>query len=125
MKQVYSSNQAPKAIGPYVHATSHAGVLYVSGQLGIDANTGELAQGVEAQAICSLNNLKAILETAGSSLDQVLKTTIFLADMNDFAAVNKIYAEFFSEPYPARSTIQVAGLPKGGLVEIECVAALS
>lgn len=125
MKEVYSANEAPKAIGPYVHATSHAGVLYVSGQLGIDVATGELAEGVEAQTICSLNHLKAILETAGSSLNQVLKTTIFLADMKDFAVVNKIYGEFFGEPYPARSTIQVAGLPKGGLVEIECIAALS
>lgn len=124
MKEVYSSNQAPKAIGPYVHAASHADVLYVSGQLGIDVSTGELANGIEAQTVCSLNNLKAILETAGSSLNQVLKTTIFLADMNDFATVNKIYGEFFAEPYPARSTIQVAGLPKGGLVEIECVAVL-
>lgn len=125
MKKVIISPNAPAAIGPYVHATVHDNTVYVSGQLGIDLKTGEFPQGVEAQATCSLNNLKAILETAGSSLEHVLKTTIFLADMNDFAVVNKIYGDFFKEPYPARSTIQVARLPKDALVEIECIAALS
>lgn len=125
MKKVIISPNAPAAIGPYVHATVHENTVYVSGQLGIDLKTGEFPQGVEAQATCSLNNLKAILETAGSSLEHVLKTTIFLADMNDFAVVNKIYGDFFKEPYPARSTIQVARLPKDALVEIECIAALS
>lgn len=125
MKKVIISPNAPAAIGPYVHAAVHENTVYVSGQLGIDFNTGEFPEGVEAQATCSLNNLKAILESAGSSLENVLKTTIFLADMNDFAVVNSIYGDFFKEPYPARSTIQVARLPKDALVEIECIAALN
>ena len=125
MKKVILSPNAPAAIGPYVHAAIHDNTVYVSGQLGIDVKTGEFPKGVEAQTTCSLNHLKAILESANSSLDNVLKTTIFLADMNDFAVVNKIYGNFFKEPYPARSTIQVARLPKDALVEIECIAALN
>src|SRR5512142_3231575 len=113
---------APKAIGPYSPALSAGGTLYCSGQLGLDPETGELARGVRSQADRALRNLEALLAAAGLGLADVVKTTIFLADMADFAAVNEVYASRFSAPYPARSTVQVAALPKGGLVEIEAIA---
>ncbi len=122
MKKAVSTAQAPAAIGPYSQAISHGGLLYTSGQLGLDPETGVLAEGVEAQARQALCNLGHILEAAGSGFDRVLKTTVFLTHMADFAAVNKIYAEFFTEPFPARSCVAVAQLPKDGLVEIETVA---
>nr|WP_310550593.1 RidA family protein [Paenibacillus sp. YX.27] len=121
-KKQVATKQAPGAIGPYSQAVIAGHWVYTSGQLGLDPATGELAEGVEAQARQSLNNLKAILEEAGASLDQVVKTTVFLKDMNDFAAVNAVYSSFFSEPYPARSAVEVARLPKDGLLEIEAVA---
>ncbi|MDE6960528.1 MAG: RidA family protein [Lachnospiraceae bacterium] len=121
-KEIVFTEQAPKAVGPYVQAVREGNIVYCSGQLGIDVDAGSLAEGVEAQAHCSMKNLGAVLEAAGSSYKKVLKTLIFLTDMNDFAAVNKIYESYFDGDYPARSCVQVAALPLGGLVEIECVA---
>jgi len=120
--QTIASADAPKAIGPYSPAVLAGGTLYCSGQLGMDPASGELALGVKAQAERAILNLKALLSAAGLGLADVVKTTIFLASMADFAVVNEVYAANFAQPYPARSTIQVAGLPKGGLVEIEAVA---
>lgn len=121
-REVISTQKAPGAVGPYVQAVKTDGMVYCSGQLGIDVNVGKLADGVEAQAHCSMKNLGAILEAAGSSYKNIVKTTIFLADMDDFAVVNKIYESYFGGDYPARSCFQVAKLPLGGLVEIECIA---
>ncbi len=120
--ETISSAQAPKAIGPYSQAILAGGMLYCSGQLGIDPASGELAVGVKAQAERAILNMKAVLGAAGLGLGDVVKCSLFLASMADFAVVNEVYAASFSTPFPARSTIQVAGLPKGGLVEIECVA---
>lgn len=122
-KQVISTTAAPGAIGPYSQAVQIGDFVFTSGQLGLIPETGQLAEGVEAQATQSLRNVSAILEAAGSSLDKVIKTTVFLKDMNDFAKVNEIYGSFFAEPYPARSAVEVARLPKDGLVEIEVIAA--
>ncbi|WP_044480252.1 RidA family protein [Paenibacillus antibioticophila] len=121
-KQVISTTQAPGAIGPYSQAVQIGNLLFASGQLGLIPETGQLAEGVEAQTTQALNNVKAILSEAGLGLEHVVKTTVFLADMNDFAKVNEIYGGFFSQPYPARSAVQVARLPKDGLVEIEVIA---
>ncbi|MDD6073744.1 MAG: RidA family protein [Clostridium sp.] len=121
-KEVISTKHAPGAVGPYVQAVKIGGMVYCSGQLGIDVSTGKLPEGVEAQTHCSMKNLGAILEAAGSDYKRVVKTTIFLADMGDFAAVNQIYQSYFDGEYPARSCFQVAKLPLGGLVEIECIA---
>lgn len=123
-REVVFTDKAPKAVGPYVQAVKSNGMVYVSGQLGIDVAAGGLAEGVEAQAHCSMKNLGEILKAAGSDYKNVVKTTIFLTDMNDFAAVNKIYESYFGGDFPARSCIQVAKLPLGGLVEVECVAEL-
>ena len=119
------STQAPAAIGPYSQAIdSGAGLVFVSGQLPIDPATGAFPQGgVQEQTRQSLTNARAILEAAGLGLNNVVKTTVFLADMADFAAMNEIYAQFFAAPYPARSAVAVKTLPKGALVEIECIAA--
>jgi 2-iminobutanoate/2-iminopropanoate deaminase len=113
---------APAAIGPYSQGIAIDGLVFCSGQLGLDPATGALVEGVEAQAERSLQNLAAVLGAAGLSMADVAKTTIFLADMGDFAAVNAVYARFMPDPPPARSTVAVAALPKGGLVEIEAVA---
>jgi len=113
---------APGAIGPYSQAIAVDDLLFCSGQLGLDPATGELVEGVEAQTERSLKNLVAILDAAGMGMSDVVKTTIFLADIDDFAAVNAVYARFMPEPPPARSTVQAAALPKGGLVEIEAIA---
>ena len=118
-----STKSAPAAIGPYSQATEANGFVFASGQLGIDPATGNFCgESVEAQAEQALKNLKAVLEAAGTGLDKVVKTTIFLKDMGDFAVVNNIYASFFREPFPARACVQAAALPKNGLVEIEAVA---
>lgn len=122
MKQIIATTHAPGAIGPYSQATSYDKLVMISGQLPIDMATGELAQGIQAQTKASLENLKNILAAAGSSLDNVLKTTVFLSDMNNFAAMNSVYAEYFPQNSPARSTVEVARLPKDALVEIECMA---
>ena len=122
MKQINTKN-APAAIGPYSQAVSSGGFIFVSGQLPIDPATGEFPEGgVDAQTRQSLTNIKSILEEAGSGLDKVLKTTVLLADMGDFASMNGVYAEFFGTPYPARCAFAVKTLPKGALVEIECIA---
>ncbi len=123
MKQI-STNEAPGAIGPYSQAIEANGFVYVSGQLPIDPETGIFPEGgVKEQTRQSLLNARAILRAAGADLDCVVKTLVFLSDMNDFAAMNEVYSEFFSAPYPARSAVAVKTLPKGALVEIECVAA--
>jgi 2-iminobutanoate/2-iminopropanoate deaminase len=116
------TNAAPAAIGPYSQAIQAGGLVFTAGQLGLDPTAGELADGAAAQADRALRNLSAILDAAGTSLERVVKTTIFLADMADFAAVNEVYASHFSPPYPARSTVAVKTLPKDALVEIEAVA---
>jgi 2-iminobutanoate/2-iminopropanoate deaminase len=124
MKPV-STQLAPAAIGPYSQAVdSGAGLVFLSGQLPIDPATGAFPEGgVREQTRQSILNAKAILEAAGLSLARVVKTTVFLADMGDFAAMNEVYAQFFAEPFPARSAVAVKTLPKGALVEIECIAA--
>lgn len=124
-KNVIHTDMAPKAIGPYSQAIRTDSMVYTAGQIGLDPATGELiGSTVEEQTRQALTNIRNVLEAAGSSIGQVVKTTVFLKDMNDFAKMNAIYAEFFGENPPARSTIAVAGLPKGGLVEIEAVALL-
>ena len=122
MKAINTKN-APAAIGPYSQAIEVNGFVYTSGQLPIDPATGEFAgSDVKSQAEQSLKNVKAILDEAGLTMKNVVKTTVFLADMADFAAMNEVYSTYFSEPYPARSAVAVKTLPKGALVEIECVA---
>lgn len=122
--KVVNTNKAPKAIGPYSQAIEANGLIITSGQLPIDPATGEFAPGgIKEQTRQSLTNAKAILEEAGIGLGNVMKTTVFLSDMNDFAAMNEVYAEFFSEPFPSRSAIAVKTLPKNALVEVECIAA--
>lgn len=122
-KESLNVNGAPAAVGPYSHAVKANGFIYVSGQLGLNPATGTLADGVEAQTRQSLENIKTILEGCGSDLRHVIKTGIFLDNMDDFAAVNVIYGEYFAEDLPARSCVEVARLPKDGLVEIEVIAA--
>jgi 2-iminobutanoate/2-iminopropanoate deaminase len=125
MKQRIDTPNAPAAIGPYSQAIdSGHGLVFVSGQLPIDPATGAFPEGgVKEQTRQSLTNARAILEAAGLSLANVVKTTVFLADMGDFAAMNEVYAEFFAEPFPARSAVAVKTLPKNALVEVECIAA--
>ncbi|MGE5376006.1 MAG: RidA family protein [Bacteroidota bacterium] len=125
-KKIVSTEKAPKAIGPYSQAIGIDGFIFTAGQVGLDPATMELVEGgIEAQTRQVLTNLTRVLEAADSGLNLVVKTTVFLQNMTDFAAMNAIYAEFFPEKPPARSTVQVAGLPKGALVEIECVALLN
>ena len=113
---------APAAVGPYSHAVKAGKTLYISGQLGLDPVSGELVEGVEAQARVALENLKSVLSAAKMEMADVVKTTVFLKDMGDFAAINAIYAEAFGDTKPARSCVAVAALPKGGLFEIEAIA---
>lgn len=122
MKEIIFTETAPKAIGPYSQATATETLVYTSGQLGIDVATGKLAEGVENQAHCAMKNLGELLKAKGLGYASIVKTTIFLKDLADFATVNAVYASYFIGEYPSRSTIQVAALPLGGLVEIECVA---
>ncbi|QJB58070.1 RidA family protein [Pseudodesulfovibrio sp. zrk46] len=119
------TDKAPAAVGPYSQATKAGGTLYVSGQLGIIPGEGKLAEGFEAQTKQALENLKAIVEEAGSSLEKVMMVDIFVTDMGKFADLNAIYSEYFTDHKPARAAIEVAGLPLGGLVEIKCVALCS
>jgi 2-iminobutanoate/2-iminopropanoate deaminase len=122
--KVINTKNAPAAIGPYSQAIEVNGFVYTSGQLPINPETGEFAgSDIKSQTEQSLKNVKAILEEAGLTMQNVVKTTVFLADMADFAAMNEVYSSFFSEPYPARSAVAVKTLPKAALVEIECVAA--
>lgn len=123
MKQISTQN-APAAIGPYSQAIEVNGFVYTSGQLPIDPATGAFPEGgVKEQTRQSILNVKAILEEAGLALSNVVKTTVYLADMGDFAAMNEVYSQFFAQPFPARSAIAVKALPKGALVEVEVVAA--
>lgn len=122
-KKVVITDQAPAAIGPYSVGIIGGGFLFTAGQLGIDPQTGNLVEGgIEAQTRQALKNLSAILQASGTSLQNVVKTTVFLQDMKDFALMNAVYGEFFVDQPPARSAIQVAALPKNGMVEIEAVA---
>ena len=121
-KTIIKTENAPKAIGPYSVATATEELVFTSGQLGIVPETGDLAEGIEAQTRQALKNVETVLTAAGSCLDCVLKTTVFLKSMSDFTVMNAIYAEFFASNFPARSAVEVAALPKGGLVEIETIA---
>ena len=123
MKQAVSSPDAPKAIGPYSQAVRVGQLLFLSGQVPLDPATGEIVSGdIAAQTRRVFENLAAVLKAGGRSLSDVVRTTVFLADMNDFAEVNKVYGSYFSEPYPARATVQVARLPKDARVEIDVIA---
>ena len=122
-KKIVKCDKAPGAIGPYVQGMVCGDFVFLSGSLGIDPATGELASGVEAQAKQSMQNIGELLKSEGLTFDNVVKTTIFLADIADFGTVNEIYASFFGSSYPARSAYAVGALPKGGLVEIEVIAA--
>ena len=120
-KEVISSVNAPKAIGPYSSAIKSGNMLFVSGQIPVNPATGEIPQDIAAQAHQSLRNLKALVEEAGFSLTDVVKTTVFLADINDFAAINEVYATYFEQPFPTRSCVAVKDLPKAVDIEIECI----
>ncbi|MEL7648625.1 MAG: RidA family protein [Sedimentibacter sp.] len=122
MKIAIKTQHAPGAIGPYSQAVACNGMIYVSGQLPIDSESGTIAEGVESQARQSLKNIKAILEAGDFNLSDVVKTTVFLKDINDFSVMNKVYGSFFEEPYPARAAVEVARLPKDVKVEIEAIA---
>ncbi|MCQ2073876.1 MAG: RidA family protein [Bacteroidaceae bacterium] len=122
MKKIIATAQAPAAIGPYSQAVELNGTVFVSGQIPVNPKDGSMPQGIEAQTRQSLDNLFAILSEAGLVSDNVVKTTVLLADINDFAAMNAVYAEYFKGDKPARACFQVAALPKGALVEIEAVA---
>ncbi len=124
MKQIVNTDRAPAAIGPYSQAIEVNGLVITSGQLPLNPATGAFPEGIAEQTRQSLTNVKAILEQAGLTMDNVVKTTVFLSDMNNFGAMNEVYATFFSEGnYPARSAVEVARLPKDALVEIEAIAA--
>lgn len=124
-KEIVTSDKAPAALGPYSVAVKAGQFVFTAGQLGLDPDTGEFAPGgIERQTRQALENLKNVLEAGSSALDKVVKTTVFLQDMNDFAAMNRVYGEFFTADFPARSCVQAARLPKNGLVEIEAVALL-
>jgi 2-iminobutanoate/2-iminopropanoate deaminase len=123
MKQIIATEKAPRAIGPYSQAVAHNGLLYLSGQIALDPATGQLIEGdIAAQTERVLENLKAVLEAAGSSLDRVLKTTVYLKDLSEFARMNEVYGRYFPENPPARATVEVARLPRDARVEIEAVA---
>lgn len=125
-KKVIQTDKAPKAIGPYSQAIRADSMIFTAGQIGLDPSTGELvAGGIEEQTRQALNNLRNVLEAAGSNFDHVVKTTVFLKAMGDFPQMNAIYAEYFGENPPARSTVAVAALPKSGVVEIEAIALIA
>lgn len=124
MKEAIHTDRAPAAIGPYSQAVRAGGFLFTSGQIPVDPAAGDIPAGIKAQAQQSLNNIAAILAQAGLDRSAVVKTTVFLKDMNDFAAMNEVYAQFFQEPFPARSAVQVGRLPKDAKVEIEAIAQL-
>ncbi len=124
MKTVISTEKAPAAIGPYSQGIQAGNLIITSGQLPIDMTTGAFPATIEEQTRKSLENCKAVLEASGATMENVIKTTVFLSDMNNFAAMNGVYATFFTGTYPARSAVEVARLPKDALVEIECIAVL-
>ena len=121
-KHVIATDQAPAAIGPYSQAIEVNGMIFTSGMIPVIPATGEIVSGIEAQAKQALTNVKNLLESAGSSMDKVIKTTVFIKDMNDFAAVNTVYATFFTGAFPSRSCVEVARLPKDVLIEVEAIA---
>ena len=122
-REVIIADKAPKAIGPYSQGIRYGDLVFTAGQIGLDYTTGQLVEGgLEAQTRRVLENIKSILEASGSSLENVIKTTVFMLNLEDFAAMNAIYAEYFKQDFPARSTVQVSALPKGGQIEIEAVA---
>lgn len=123
MKQI-STNSAPAAIGPYSQAIISGNLLFCSGQIPVNPATGTIPEGIAAQAEQALTNVKSLIEAAGASIDNVIKTTVFIKDMNDFAEINGIYAKYFTEPFPARSCVEVARLPKDVLLEVEAIAEL-
>ena len=122
-KEIVNTTDAPAAIGPYSQAVKAAGLVFISGQIPLDPTSGEIAgDNIEAQTERVMKNLEAVLKAAGSDLDKVIKTTIYLTDLNDFAAVNGIYGSYFNDSPPARATVEVSGLPKGVKVEIDAIA---
>ena len=124
-REVIHSDDAPKAIGPYSQAIRAGDTVYLSGQIGLDPATGQMVEGVEAQAHRVLQNLRAVAQAAGGTLDDIVKVTLLLADMADFAKVNEIMATYFRQPYPARATYQVAALPRGARVEVDAILVLA
>ncbi|MBQ3033553.1 MAG: RidA family protein [Deferribacterales bacterium] len=124
MKKEIVSNAAPQAIGPYSQGVRYCHLVFTSGQIPVNPATGEIPQGIKAQAEQALTNLKAVIEDAGSGMEKVLKVTVFLKNIDDFAVVNEIYGKYFPKPYPARSCIEVSKLPKDVLLEIEAVSAV-
>ena len=122
MKSIISTRKAPAAIGPYSQAVITGNLIFTSGQIGLDPQTGNLVEGIEAQSLRVMENLKEVLASAGCTFADVVKFTVFIADLKDFALVNKIMADQVPEPFPARSCVQIAALPKGALVEIEAIA---
>ena len=123
MKKVISTTNAPAAIGPYSQAIEVNGMVFASGQIPVNPATGEIPEGIEAQAEQVLTNVKNLLAAAGASMEQVVKTTVFIQNMDDFGKINEVYGKYFPEPYPARSCVEVARLPKDVLIEIEAIAA--
>jgi len=121
MKKI-STDKAPAAIGPYSQAMVINNMVFTSGQIPVDPATGDIPEGIEAQTNQALTNVKNLLEASGTSIDKVVKTTVFIQNMSDFSVVNEIYQGYFSEPYPARSCVEVAKLPKGVLIEVEAIA---
>ena len=122
-KKIVSTNLAPPAVGTYSQGVEHNGIFYFSGQIGLNPSTGELSQGFSAQLKQVMQNIDGLLKSCQLNRENIIKSTIFLTDLSDFAEVNAAYTEFFKAPYPARSTVQVSALPKGALVEIEIMAA--
>lgn len=122
MTKVVKTNKAPGAIGPYSQGIDVGNMIFFSGQIPLDPETGEMPEGIEAQTRRALDNVKGLLESQGLTFKNVVKTTVFLDDINDFATMNGIYAEYFEEPYPARSAVEVGKLPKGALLEVEVIA---
>ena len=122
MKQVISTDKAPAAIGPYSQAIKVNGMVYTSGVIPVDPATGNIPEGSAAQAEQAFSNLSNLIAAAGSSMDKVVKTTVFIKEMNDFGAINEVYAKYFPEPYPARSCVEVARLPKDVMLEVEAIA---
>lgn len=122
LKNEIKSKGAPPAIGPYSQAVELGGYIYCSGQIGVDPERGEMKEGIKGQTNQVLKNLQEVLKSAGANFDDVVKTTVYMTDLGEFAVMNKIYESYFKKPYPARATIQVAALPKGAKVEIEAIA---
>lgn len=122
MKKIVKTDKAPGAIGPYSQGIDLGNMIFFSGQIPLNPQTGEMPEGIEAQTKQALDNVKGLLESQGLDFSHVVKTTVFLDDMNDFNTVNEIYAQYFVEPYPARSAVEVGKLPKGALIEVEVIA---